>query len=478
MIAVASRRLCQFLLMAIFCSAVLAQEKEKGKVDAAHLYQTHCTNCHGRNMEGALASPLIKDQWLNGREPRFMLHTVMHGIPGTAMIAWSKILSAEDCKALVDYIIASQDKPLAAPRPFPQFIETADYKVRVEPLITEGFASDPWAIEFVDSRRALITERRQGLRWMVDGKLDPQRIEGLPVAAHSGVAGMLDLALHPNYKENGWVYIAYVHPLGDPDSSKTRSLTRLIRGRVEGHRWVDQEDVFRAPDELHFASTGGGGSRILFHSDGFLYFSIGDTQEPHRAQDSHSPLGKTFRLLPDGSIPPDGPYVGQPGAFEGIFTTGHRNVQGLGEHPVTGAIWATEHGPLGGDELNVLKQGHNYGWPVITYGKKYNGEPVSLITHKEGMEQPVKYWTPSPALCPLEFYTGNLFPKWKNDLFIGALSHEEIKHLKLDQETVISEEKFFKTLGRVRDIKTGPEGAIYLVLNNPHAVVRLVPWHQ
>jgi glucose/arabinose dehydrogenase len=464
--------------MAAFCSSVMAQQAEELKIDAARLYQTHCTNCHGRNMEGALASPLIKDQWLNGREPRFMLHTVMHGIPNTAMIAWSKVLSKDECKALVDYIIASQDRPLAAPRPFPPFIETEDYKVRVEPLVTEGFSSDPWAIEFVDDRRALITERRQGLRWMVDGKLDPRPIEGLPVAAHSGVAGMLDLALHPNYKENGWVYIAYVHPLGDPDSSKTRSLTRLIRGRVKGHRWVDQEDVFRAPDELHFAATGGGGSRILFHSDGFLYFSIGDTQAPHRAQDLDSPLGKTFRLWPDGSIPSDGPYVGEPSAFEGIFTIGHRNIQGIGEHPITHAIWATEHGPMGGDELNVLRQGHNYGWPVITYGKKYDGEPVSSITHKEGMEQPIRYWTPSPALCPLEFYTGHLFPKWKNHLFVGALSHEEIKHFKLDQETVVSEERFFKTLGRVRDIKTGPEGALYLVLNNPHAVVRLVPWHE
>lgn len=429
-------------------------------------------------MEGALGPPLIKDQWLTGREPRFMLHKIMYGIPNTAMAAWSSILSKEECEALVDYIIASQDRPLASPRPFPEFIETEDYKVRVEPLVTEGFASDPWAIEFVDAHRALITERRQGLRWMVDGELDPQPIEGIPTAAHSGVEGMLDLALHPDYSKNGWVYIAYVHPLGDPDSPETRSMTRLIRGRVVGHRWVDQEDIFRAPDDLHMAPTGGGGSRILFHSDGCLYFTIGDTAKPHRAQELDSPLGKCFRLLPDGSIPPDNPYVGQPGVFEGIFTIGHRNIQGLRQHPVTGAIWATEHGPMGGDELNILESGRNYGWPVITWGQDYNGKPVSLLTHKEGMEQPVKYWTPSPALCPLEIYTGNLFPKWRNDLFIGALSFEEIKHLKIDQQEVVSEEKFFKTLGRVRDIKTGPEGALYLVLNNPHAVVRLVPWHH
>jgi aldose sugar dehydrogenase len=187
------------------------------------------------------------------------------------------------------------------------------------------------------------------------------------------------------------------------------------------------------------------------------------------------PGGKLYRVFPDGSIPPDNPFVGQPRAIEAIYTIGNRNLQGIDQHPVTGQLWATEHGPMGGDELNIIEKGRNYGWPIISYGLNYNGANVTTMTHMAGLEQPVKYWTPSPALCPLEFYTGELFPKWKNQAFIGALAFEEIKRLDIENNQVISEEVLFKGFGRVRDIKTGPEGELYVVLNNPDAIVRLTP---
>ena len=444
-------------------------------IDAAALYQQACASCHGVSMQGAQASPLRKENWVYALDREGMYRTIMFGIVNTEMIAWSQILTKEQGNALTGYILESQSTPPDTQRPFPKQIQTQDYLIGVESLITEGFGTSPWGIEFVDERRALLTEQRGGLRWMVDGKLDPKPIEGIPETTQYGDSGMLDLALHPDYAENGWVYIGYVHPLGDGSSRQTSAMTRIIRGRVRDHRWVDQEDVFRLPDSLHFAKGTRWGCRLLFDRDHYLYFSIGDIGRNDEVQQISKPGGKTYRVFPDGSIPPDNPFVGQPGAIEAIFSIGNRNLQGFVQHPQTGQLWGTEHGPLGGDELNIIEKGKNYGWPVITYGVNYDGSEVSNLTRKEGMEQPVKYWIPSPALCPLEFYSGDLFPKWKNQAFVGALALQEIKRLVIDGIRVSSEEVFFKTFGRVRDIKTGPEGALYIVLNNPNAVVRFTP---
>ena len=444
-------------------------------MDVDGLYQQYCAACHGKNMEGAQYSPLIKDTWIYGIDRKRMYNTIMYGITGTDMIAWSTALSNSEINALTDHILAKQDTQPTTEVEIPDQVETQDYTLNVETLISEGFRSSPWSIQFVDDRRALLTERRGGLRWMVDGKLDPQPIEGIPATTQYGDSGMLGMVLDPDYDENGWVYIGYVHPLGDESTKDTPAMTRIIRGRVEGHRWVDQEDVFRLPEDLHFARGMRWGCRIFFDLDGCLYFSIGDIGRNDEVQLISKPGGKLYRIHPDGSIPKDNPYVGWRNAIEAIYTIGNRNLQGIDQHPVTGQIWATEHGPMGGDELNIIEKGKNYGWPLISYGINYDGSDVTNMTHLQGMEQPVKYWTPSPALSDLEFYTGDLFPKWNNQALVGALAFEEIKRLELDGEKVVSEEVFFKGIGRIRDINTASDGSIYVVINNPHAVVRLTP---
>ena len=443
--------------------------------EAEGLYQMHCAACHGKNMEGAQYSPLIKDTWIYAIDRKRMYNTIMYGITGTDMIAWSTALSNEQINGLTDYILAKQDTVPVSEASIPDSVETEHYTLKVETLVSEGFRSSPWSIQFVDDRRALLTERRGGLRWMVDGKLDPQPIEGIPATTQYGDSGMLGMALDPEYNENGWVYIGYVHPLGDGSTKDTPAMTRVIRGRVDGHRWVDQEDVFRLPDDLHFARGTRWGCRLFFDKDGYLYFSIGDIGRNDEVQLISKPGGKLYRINPDGSIPNDNPYVGWRSAIEAIYTIGNRNLQGIDQHPVTGKIWATEHGPMGGDELNIIEKGKNYGWPLISYGINYDGSDVTTMTHMKGMEQPVKYWTPSPALSDLEFYTGSLFPKWKNQALVGALAFEEIKRLELDGDKVVSEEVFFKGIGRIRDIHTAFDGSIYVVINNPHAVVRLTP---
>ncbi len=456
-------------LLTLFLAAVAQAQP------AAELYQTYCAGCHGAQMQGGQYSALRKREWIYGGSREEILRTVMYGIAGKEMVPWSKLIPIPQVEALVDYIVASRDTAPAAPAAKPDTLQLADYTVRIERLVEQGFRSAPWGIEFVDDRRALITELRGGLRWLVDGKLDPEPITGIPETIQYGTGGMMDLALDPDYAKNGWVYLSYVHPLGQGKTEERPAMTRIIRGRVEGHKWVGQELLFNVPDELYFVNRGRWGCRLLFDREGYLYFTIGDIRENADVQRLDRPAGKTYRINRDGSIPKDNPYAGRADAIQAIYTVGNRNVQGIDQHPVTGQIWGTEHGPMGGDELNVLKSGLNYGWPVITHGLDYDGTQVSVISEKPGLEQPVKFWKPSPGLSALEFYTGDLFPKWKHQAFVGALVFQEIKRLKLAGEKVEQEEIFLKGYGRVRDIKTGPEGAIYLLLNEPDQLVRLTP---
>jgi glucose/arabinose dehydrogenase len=458
-------------------AATPGQAAPAAKPDAAALYQQYCAACHGAQMQGTPQySALRKRDWLYGGSRAEILRTVNYGIAGKEMVPWGQLLPKEQIEALVDYIIASRDTMPAAPAAKPDTLQLKDYTVKIERLVETGFRSYPWGIEFVDNRRALITEIRGGLRWLVDGKLDPEPIRGLPETIQYGTGGMMDLALDPDYALNGWVYIGYVHPLGDSGRTDERpAMTRIIRGRVVDYRWVQQETLFDVPHDKYFVNRGRWGCRLLFDKAGFLYFTIGDIRENLDVQDLDKPAGKTYRINRDGSIPKDNPYAGRRDAIQAIYTVGNRNVQGIDQHPVTGAIWGVEHGPMGGDELNVLKLGKNYGWPVISYGIDYDGKPITDLTAKEGMEQPIKFWKPSPGICALEFYTGDLFPKWKNQAFATALVFQEIKRLKLDGEKVEEEEVFMKGYGRVRDIKTGPEGALYVLLNEPDQVLRLTP---
>ncbi len=475
MIAFAHSNIRFALLLVLVWPGVGSLSGQDASIDSEQLYQQYCAACHGKNMEGAQYSPLIKESWIYGIDRKRMYNTIMYGITGTDMIAWSTALSKSEINALTDYILVKQDTEPNQAAELPHQVETQDYLLNVETLVSEGFRSSPWSIVFVDERRALLTERRGGLRWLVDGELDPRPIEGVLATTQYGDSGMLGMALDPDYDENGWVYIGYVHPLGDGSSKDTPAMTRVIRGRVDGHSWVDQEDIFRLPDELHFTQGARWGCRLYFDNDGYLFFSIGDLRRNDEVQLLSKPGGKLYRIFPDGSIPPDNPYFGRTGAIEAIYSIGNRHIQGIDQHPVTGEIWATDHGPLGGDELNIIEKGKNYGWPVISYGLNYDGSEVTKMTHQKGMEQPIKYWTPSPALSALEFYTGDRFPKWKNQAFVGALAFEEIKRLTIEGHEVVSEEVFFKGIGRIRDIKTGFDGSIYVVINNPHAVVRLTP---
>ncbi len=439
------------------------------------LYQLYCAGCHGKNLEGVNgAHPLRKTEWIYSRDPGVMLQTILYGLPGTEMAAFGTLLRREQATAIRDYIVDQQNVPPETVRALPNTLKVGTQSLSVEVIVSERLKT-PWGIEFVDEQRALVTEREGGLRWIVDGQLDPNPVEGMPTPILHADSGMFDLALDPDYASNGWIYIGFSHPLGEGTDKGSPGMTKVIRGRIKDGRWTDEEALFERPAEDYIANVYRWGCRLLFDRDGYLYFTVGDHARNDHVQDLSKPSGKIYRIHKDGSIPPDNPFLDHPRAIPSIYTIGNRNAQGLAQHPITGEIWATEHGPMGGDELNIIRRGANYGWPLVTYGREYNGTTVSKHTEMEGILAPITQWTPSIAVCPAEFYTGDLFPDWKNDLFVGALAYEEIRRLEIEDQQVVSQEIILKNYGRVRDLKTGPEGALYVVLNRPDLIFRLLP---
>jgi glucose/arabinose dehydrogenase len=326
----------------------------------------------------------------------------------------------------------------------------------------------PWGMAFLPDGRILITERPGRLRIIRQGKLQDDAVTGLPAIAARGQGGLLDVVLHPDYVNNGWLYFSYVTGNGN------RTGTEVGRGRLSGNHIADWQTLFSLQPKSragrHF------GSRLIFDRDNYLYITLGDRGERFRAQDLNDHAGSVIRLHDDGSIPADNPFVNQPGKKPEIYSYGHRNSQGAALHPQTGRIWIHEHGPQGGDELNVIAPGNNYGWPVITFGKEYgSGEDIGDGTHKAGMQQPVYYWVPSIAPSGMAFYNGDRFPDWQGNLFVGSLKFRLLVRLELEGMNVVKEERLLKNeIGRIRDVRVGPDGFIYLLTDEKNGkLVRL-----
>ena len=344
-----------------------------------------------------------------------------------------------------------------------QIIRTDEYLLRVR-IITQGL-EHPWGLAFLPDGRMLVTERPGRLRIVRDGKLDERPVQGLPRIAPHGQGGLLDIVLHPRYAQNRWIYLSYTARVED------RFGTEVLRARLNKDKLEDVQVIFRMQPKTH-----GGrhfGSRLVFDHLGFLYVTLGERGEQERAQRLDEHLGKIVRLYDDGRIPEDNPFRNRPGARPELFSLGNRNVQGAALHPVTGELWAHEHGPQGGDELNVIRAGVNYGWPIITYGRNYGtGTKIGEGTHKPGMAQPLHYWVPSIAPSGMTFYTGEKFAKWRGDLFVGALKDQMLVRLRLEGEKVVAEERMLKAvLGRIRDVRQGPDGYIYLLTDEADGVI-------
>ena len=433
-----------------------------------------CATCHGADLKGEIAQSLLDGSWQFGSGKNDILRSIKFGYPHHGMPSWGAVLADEEIDSLVSYLLRKEEELGISKPPIPTSLETQDYQVNVE-VVAEGL-DIPWAIDFTSADRALITERAGRLRILEKGVLSPDSVQGLPKILAFGQGGLMDVAIDPDYDTNGWIYLAFTHGIAKRDGEDSApAMTSIVRGHLEGNTWIDQEILFEAPHDSYRTAPYHFGSRIVFDGEGYLYFSIGDRGAGEHAQDLSKPNGKIHRIHRDGRIPTTNPFYSQSDAMKSIYSYGHRNPQGLAVHPQTDQVWDTEHGPLGGDELNLIQPGVNYGWPVISYGINYNGELITDIYRKDGMEQPIFYWKPSIAVCGLDFYGGDLFPKWENRLLVGALKMEELQLLDIEQDRVMYRQTLLKNAGRVRDVTTGPDGAIYVVLNRPGKVLRLSP---
>lgn len=462
----------RLLVVLAFIAQALPGQAQSGR----DIYRNYCAGCHGAQLQGSTGTALIKNTWKHGGDKKSIINSIRQGIPGTEMAKWEGILSDKQIESVTNFILDAQRKPeVVKVAGKPLRVETKLYPLKIEKLVTKGL-STPWGIEFVDMHRALISERTGELRWMVDGKVNATPVANTPKTyAQELTGGYMDIALDPAYAKNGWVYLAFSHNTQHAADKNTPGMTKVVRGRIKANQWTEEQTLFEVPDSLKLSRGERWGCRFLFDKDGYLYFSIGDMGRGADSQILSKPSGKIYRIHSDGSIPTDNPLYGQAGLLQAIYSWGNRNVQGIAQHPVTGLIYVSEHGPRGGDELNIIRKGGNYGWPVITYGVNYDGSIVSNDTARIGMEQPITYWTPSIAVSAITFVTSPRFPRWKDNLIVTALAFEEIRRLVIDDDHVVEQEIMIKGYGRVRDVKFGPDGALYVLTNAPDAVLRVTP---
>jgi len=379
--------------------------------------------------------------------------------------------------SLFSFSGVAQDFRAAPPLPdFPQHYQTTEYEIQVD-LVADGL-SNPWSIAFLPDGDMLVTERAGRLRLIRDGQLEQIPVGGTPEVKITVLGGLLDVLLHPDFASNRILYLSYAKG----KENDNLSTTALARARLNAYTLVGLEDIFVANSWSQSPTNFGG--RMTFGDDGKLYMTIGERQEEARAQDMMDHGGKVIRLNDDGSIPTDNPFIGNDEVLPEIFAYGIRSPQGLAFNPGTGELWENEHGPLGGDEINIIKAGKNYGWPLATFGLDYDGYPFSEETEGEGLEQPFMYWIPSIAISGMSFYTGDAFPNWQGNAFVGAMvmgrtpMTGHFQRITFSDEGVpLAREPILVDLHqRIRDVRPGPDGNLYVLTDqNPGAVLKVSP---
>ena len=327
---------------------------------------------------------------------------------------------------------------------------------------------NPWGMTWLPDGRMLVTERKGEILVFKDDEFTGEKLTGVPAVHEVNQAGLLDIAIHPDYASNGWIYLAYAKDMGDG------GVLVISRAKLQGNALVDLEELIVNMPEWkggrHF------GTRIVFDKDNYLYFSNGDKgSRPQNAQELDNAHGKIHRIHDDGSIPSDNPFVNVEGAVTSIWTYGNRNPQGIIYDTENDRLWSVEHGPKGGDELNLIEKGKNYGWPEITYGIDYDGTIITEETEKEGMEQPVTYWVPSIATCGMTLVTSDKYPAWKGNILVAGLAGQQVARVELDGTSYVGEEKLLDGIGRVRQVSQSPDGFIYVITEATGLMVKLIP---
>lgn len=492
-----------FAVAAIVLSPAMARPQNTSSPSpspGAQIYADTCSGCHGANLSGGRGPSLIAA--LAQRSDDQLVQTITKGVPGTEMPAFGQIFSADQIKQVVSHLHTAATSAAGASTktvdPDKQVVQSEKQTFRID-VVARGLEL-PWGMVFLPDGRMLVSERPGRLRIIgKDGKLsDP--IKGVPATYVWQDAGFLDIALHPDYKRNGWIYLGYTDAIGGaltPDVStdpatgkeivrKPPSMTVIIRGKINAqNEWTDTQEIYRAPAAIYSEDTSHYGLRFMFDKQGHLFYTLGERGDMSNAQKLDNPLGKIHRINDDGSVPSDNPFVKTPGADATIWTYGNRHPQGLAIDRRTGIFWEAEHGPVGGDEINIIEPGKNYGWGVISMGKW----PGIAKTSAPGMEQPIAYYTPAIAPSGIHFYTGNRYPGWTDSLFVAGLVGKQLRRLEIKGRQIVSQEVVIGNFGRIRTVITGPDGLLYLLLQDPAGgngkpapgttppgmVVRLVP---
>lgn len=475
--------------------------------DYGTLYQAQCAVCHGEGLEGApQGAPLAGVDLKHGDSVDAISDSIANGFPDKGMPEWSRTLTSEEIKTLALYILETRhgfsyrDLHYSTTLEIPKGdIASERHAFRLETVI-DGLDPLPFSIAPLPDGRILLTEKKLGLSIISADGEKSDYIKGTPkvyddtyiqtLEQEWGYGWLLDVAIHPDYADNGWVYLHYGDRCSDCNEisriAKTPvSLNRLIRGRIRDGEWVDEEVIWEADVRYYGPAPDiGAGGRIAFDGAGHVFLSVGLGVDNHTGiQDLATPWGKIHRVHDDGRIPVDNPFMATEGAFKSIWTYGHRSPQGLEFRRETGELWGTEHGPRGGDEVNRLLRGRNYGWPLYSKGVNYDGTPVAygkelgIEYDLDDIEQPVVDLTPSPAVSSLIFYEGALFPNWRGNLIVGSLKARELYRFELDGNEVVHRETLLSGLARFRDIEQAPDGSILLLLENNHGsqIARMVP---
>lgn len=473
-----------------------------------------CARCHGDHGQGGGAGTrtLLDDVYATSGTDRDLFAATKHGRPNGGMPSFGETMSDEQIWALTVYVrelqAGARREQTGSPRPDERGVFLSRrHHFRIETVIERGLDT-PWAVSFLPGKDGtpgsmLVTNRSGSLQVFAEGALGPP-VAGTPSVRNQGQGGLMDVAVHPDYNINSWVYLTYSEALRPGDEAP--GMTKVVRGKLvgehRGQRWTDQQTVFEAkhqhyvPTDYHF------GSRIAFQkapqpgpsgAKHYLFFTIGERGRMENAQDLALPNGKTHRVWDDGTVPNDNPFSAKSEeVYASIWTYGNRNPQGLA-FDLEGNLWATEHGPRGGDELNLILPGKNYGWPIVSFGINYNGAPfltpwpdLAAPGLAEGaIAMPVFYWLPSIAACGLDVVQpgplGEVFPQWRGDLLAGGLGGETVERLRLEPDPsaplgkrMAEREEILHGMGRVRDVAVGPDGSVYVVLNGPDSVIRLV----
>ncbi len=438
--------------------------------DAAKNYQSYCGGCHGEKMNA-----FVDRKWKHGNGRNDLFKAIKSGYHDEGMPAFDSAFTDQQIYALSDYIltgIKNVSRYAGSDRPKTNIFKTENMTIRLDTVV-KGLHI-PWGMAFLPGNEMLVNDKN-GKIYHVKKDGSMTAVTGGPAVVFAGQGGLLDVILDPAYATNKRVYLSYSKP--KQEDGKGPATTAIMRAKFENGKFTEQKDIFVA--EPWSTTRHHYGSRMQFGKDGYLYFSVGErgNERQNPQQIKGNDLGKVHRIKTDGTIPADNPFVKTAGAEPSIYSYGHRNPQGMVIHPQTGQIWTNEHGPRGGDEINILRPAKNYGWPEITYGINYNGKPMGseTKTSKTGMEQPYHEWTPSIGPSGLAFVTGNKYKGWAGNLMSGSLRFQYLNRSVIQGNKVVKEEILFKNIGRVRDVRMGPDGFLYMSVENPGIIYRLTP---